>query len=68
MTQIPSSEPTAEVNVQPDVYTVMLIVVILALVVTIAVVLRNLMSPVPGGYGLGFADLFRSLKDLVAGK
>ena len=42
--------------------------------VTIGVVLHNLMAAVvaadgsAGGYGLGVGDLFKSLKDLIAGK
>ena len=74
MTQIPSGGPVVQVKPQPNVYTVLLVVTIIVLAVTIGLVLHNLMSPVttpdgsPGGYGLSFGDLFKSLKDLVPTK
>lgn len=73
MTQTPSTDPVVQAKPQPDIYTLMLIVVAIALAVTIAIVLWNLMSPVvgadggPGGYGLGLGDLFKSLEDLIGG-
>ena len=52
---------------QANVYTVLLIVAILALGVTIGLVLHNLLSPPPAGYGLDIGALFdseKALKDL----
>lgn len=46
---------------QPNVYTVLLIVAVLALLATLVVVLRTLMAPMPGGYGLNLEDLFKPL-------
>ena len=46
---------------QPNVYTVLVIIAALALALTIAVVLWNLMSPPPVGYGLRFEELFDPL-------
>ena len=43
---------------QANVYTVLVIVAILALGVTIGLVLYNLLSPVPDGYGLDIGALF----------
>ncbi len=74
MTQVPSQGPVVQVKPQPDIYTLMLIVTIIALAVTVAIVLMNLLSPFerpdgsPGGYGLEFGQLFDSLKNLIPGK
>ncbi|HUT57916.1 MAG TPA: hypothetical protein VNA25_08710 [Phycisphaerae bacterium] len=62
MTSTPSGGPVIPVKPQPTVYTVLLLVAIVALVVTLAVVLYTLMSPTPQGYGLEFGDLFGPLK------
>jgi hypothetical protein len=42
----------------PDVYTVLMLVAIVALAAAIGVVLYNLLSPLRGGYGLGFGQIF----------
>jgi len=69
MTETPTGGPVVQVKPQPDVYTVLLIVVIILLAVTIGIVLHNLMAPVEsGGYGLGFGDLFQPAKEIVSGK
>lgn len=69
MGELSPGGPVVTTKPQPDVYTVLLVVVIICLVVTIAIVLHNLMSPVAsGGYGLSFGDIFKPTKDLVAGK
>ena len=69
MTEIPRVGPVVQVKPQPDVYTALLIVVIVLLAVTIGIVLHNLVAPVEsGGYGLGFGDLFRPAKEIVSGK
>jgi hypothetical protein len=59
MTQTPSRGPVIEVKPQPNVYTVLLIVAIMALAVAIGVVLRRLMAEVPTGYGLQFGQIFK---------
>lgn len=43
---------------QANIYTVILIVAILALGTAIGFVLYNLLSPIPDGYGLDFGALF----------
>lgn len=68
MAQILSRSSLAEVKAQPNIYTIMLIVGILALAMTIGLVLYNLLSPVildgqPGGYGMQVGDLFRAFND-----
>lgn len=64
MTQTPSQGPVVEVKAQPNVYTVMLFVAILALALAVGVVLWRLMSPAPEGYGLEAGQLFQPLKNL----
>ncbi len=61
MTQIPSQNPAIKVKPQPNIYTVLLIIVDLALLLAIGVVLYNLMSS--DGYGLSIGDFFSSLKE-----
>jgi len=60
MTATPPGLNTAVVRTKPrpNVYTVLLLVAILALGVTVAVVLWRLTADLPDGYGLKFADLF----------
>ena len=65
MTQIPSQGPVVQVKAQPDVYTLMIIVAILALGVGIGIVIYNLMAALPNGYGLTVGQLFESLKGVV---
>lgn len=57
MTQLPQA-PTIQVRPQPTVYTVLLLVAILALLVAIGVVLWRLMSAMPTGYALTVKQLF----------
>ncbi len=64
MTQAPSQGAVVQIKPQPNVYTILLIVAIIAMGVTIGVVLHNLMADPPVGYGLTFGELFQSLKDL----
>jgi len=69
MTETPTGGPVVQVKAQPDVYTVLLVVVIILLTVTIGIVLHNLMSSVDsGGYGLGLGDLFKPAEEIVSGK
>ncbi|MHC4294526.1 MAG: hypothetical protein ACYSTL_02975 [Planctomycetota bacterium] len=64
MAQAPPQRSVVEIKPQPDVYTVMLIVSIIALVVTIGLVVWNLMAPPPTGYGLTFEQLLGPLGDI----
>jgi len=71
MTQLSSQTPVVEVKPQPNIYTLLLIVAIIALGTTIGIVMHNLMSPVvrpdgsAGGYGMSVGDLFETLENLV---
>ena len=67
MTQISSQGPVVQVKPQPDIYTVILIVGVLALAVTIGIVMYNLMAAPPNGYGLTFGQFFESLEKLIPG-
>jgi hypothetical protein len=59
--------PVVEVKPQPNIYTVLLIVAILALAVTLGFVIYNLTTPVAdGGYGLSFGELFTGPENLPA--
>ena len=53
MTQMPSTPPVVQVKPQPNIYTVLLIVAIVALAVTIGLVLYNLLADVAAGKGYG---------------
>ena len=69
MTQAPAPQgqlPTP-VKPQPDVYTVLLIVAILALGGTIGVGLWSLMAELPAGYGMSVEDLFKPWESLAGG-
>ena len=61
MPPTPSARPVHGAQPQPNVYTVLLIVAVLALVATLIVVLWTLMSATPAGYGLKLEDLFKPL-------
>ena len=65
MTSTPSQGPVIQVKAQPDVYTVMLLVAIIALVVAIAFCSWKLTATVDaGGYGMTIGDMFKSLEDM----
>ncbi len=68
MTQIPSQGPVVGAKPQPTIYTLMLIIAILALAMTLVLVIRNLIAEPPAGYGLTFGQLFKPLKDLIPGR
>jgi hypothetical protein len=55
MSQLPGS-PSTSWKPQPSIYTLLLIVAILALLVTLGFVMWNLMSA--SGYGMSFGDMF----------
>ena len=71
MAQVSSPGQVVQGNLYPDIYTLLLIVSIIALGTTIGLVLYNLMAPIPGtagepgGYALPFGELFQPLKELV---
>ena len=67
MTQLPTQSPVIQVKAQPNVYTVMLIVAILALGMAVGFVMYSLMAPLPKGYGMEFDELFKPLKELIPG-
>ncbi len=53
----PGQRPAAD-RVEPNIYTLLLIIAILALALTVGVVLWNLLATPPDGYGMSFGDLF----------
>lgn len=57
MTQFPQ-QPVVQAKPQPDIYTVLLLVAIIALGVTVGVAIWNLTSV----YGLTFGEIFQPLK------
>jgi hypothetical protein len=62
MTSAPSSAPVVRGKSQPNIYTALLLVAVVALLVTLVVVLWTLMAAPPKGYGLQIGDLFGALK------
>ena len=62
MAELQSGQPVVSVKPQSDVFTVLVIVGILALGVAIGLTLYDLMSP--GGYDMTFGDIFAPLKDM----
>ena len=67
MAQMPPKGPVVHAKPQPDIYTLLMIIAILALALTMGLVLHNLMAAVPDGYGLSLGELFQPLAD-VTGK
>ena len=71
MAQMSPQGQTVQVKPQPDIYSLLLIVSIIALGATIGVVLFNLMAVVPvgegepGGYGLTIGEFFKPFKELI---
>ncbi len=57
MTQLPQQQPMINAKPQADIYSLLLIVAILALATTIGFVMWNLMST----YGLEFEEIFKPL-------
>lgn len=57
MTQIPQ-QPVVQAKPQPNIYTVLLIIAIVALGVTVGVAIGNLTAT----YGLSFGEIFQPLK------
>jgi hypothetical protein len=63
MTEAPSTTkregPVVPVRPQPNVYTVLLVIAVIALVVAIAVVAWRMTAEMPAGYGLDMKHLFQ---------
>jgi hypothetical protein len=55
----PDPRQVAAASRRPNVYTVLLILAIVALGAALAMVLVGLLAEPPQGYGLSFGDLFR---------
>ena len=74
MADIPSQGPLVQAKLMPDIYCVVLLIAIVALILTLVIVTSNLLAPVfradgtAGGYGLSFGDLFGPLKELTSAK
>jgi len=65
MASTPPQGPVIQVKAQPDVYTILMLVAIIALAVAIVMCVRNLTHAVDdGGYGLTIGQLFKPLADL----
>jgi energy-coupling factor transporter transmembrane protein EcfT len=66
MTQ--TQQNVVEVKPQANIYTVLVIVALIALIAAAVIVAMNLTTPVAeGGYGLEFGDLFKPLTDPLTG-
>jgi len=64
MTQAPSKGPVLEVKPQPNIYTILLLVAVLALGTTIGFVMQNLLSPLEkGGYEVPFEKVFKPIEE-----
>lgn len=68
MTQNPAQGPVVQIKPQPNIYTMLIYIAILALAVAIGVGLYALMAEPPAGYGMTIGDLFAPLKELIPGK
>jgi hypothetical protein len=62
MAEAQSKQPIVSVKPQSDIYTLLVIVAIVALAVAIGLSIYNLMSP--DGYGMKFSEIFVPLKDM----
>ena len=63
MTQTPTENNVAKVKAGPNVYTVLMIVAIVALWVGIGFAAGRLMSEPPAGYGMSVGDLFTPVQE-----
>ena len=64
MTQAPSKGPVVEVKPQPNIYTILLLVAVLALGTTIGFVTHDLLTPLDkGGYEVPFEKVFQPLDE-----
>jgi len=65
MASTPPQGPVIQVKAQPDVYTILMLVAIIALAAAVVICGWKLTTPVAdGGYGLTIGQLFESLKKL----
>lgn len=62
MTELQSRQPVVSVKPQSDIYTLLVIVTILAMAVAAGMALYDLISP--EGYGMRFGDIFLPLKEM----
>jgi len=67
MSQVPIQARAVQVKPQPNVYTILVIVAVLALAVTIGVSLYCLLAPLPKGCALPFGELLGKVKVPGAG-
>lgn len=58
MTESPTHGPVIEVRAQPNVYTILLLVAVIALAVAVGACLWKLTSPPPVGYGMEIKQFF----------
>lgn len=64
MTEASSRGPVVEVKPQPNVYTILLLVAVMALGTTVGFVMHNLLTPLEkGGYGVPFEKVFKPLDE-----
>ena len=59
MTQAPSQASLIRIKPQSNIYTLLIILAVLAMGVTVGIAMWSLMSPTPQGYGLSFESLFK---------
>lgn len=65
MASTPPQGPVVQVKAQPDIYTILMLVAIIAVAVAVVICGMKLTSPVAdGGYGLTVGQLFEPLKAL----
>ncbi len=68
MSQAQGNGPVVEVKPQPNIYTVLVLVALIALLAGGFICFQSLTSPVAqGGYGLEFGDLFKPLAEPLSG-
>ena len=61
--QLPQT-PLVESRPQPNIYTVLILIAVLALGLTVGLVFSNLTAAPPDGYGLKFEQLFDPITKL----
>ncbi len=66
MSQTPAQGPVVEVRPQPNVYTILLLIAIIALGIAVGVCYWKLTSPpAAGGYGMEFGEFFEPLRRMA---
>jgi len=61
MTETPTQGPVVEVKAQPNIYTILVLLAVIALVIAIGACFWKLTSSPPVGYGLEIKDFFAPL-------